>query len=210
MTGKEVKYGEPVYRRCTGCPGAIEIRTLIEGDHDGSVLWTDGFIESSTMPDQTLLARCGACGKVVWLPDLEPVEVSGDDRKTSYEALSVQEHFDLLEDVHSLRADRVIVLRTLAWQKANHARRSATAPDELSEAELKNLQALDAMLGEKWENELLMKIEIAREMKQFVKAQRLMKDVDFSPQVTHLARQLYELIAKRDAIPRAFATKGQG
>jgi hypothetical protein len=204
-----MKYGEPIYRRCTGCGHAIEIHPLIEGNHDGSVLWTDGFIESSTMPGQALVAKCGACSEVLWLTDLAPVEAPVASSATSYETLTAGEYFNLLEDLEGLDTDRVCVLRMLAWHEGNHARRGAAVPQELSELELKNLRELDALLGEEWENELLMKIEIAREMRQFGTAKRLMKNVDFSPQVAHLAKQLHRLLEEKSAAPRPFATKGQ-
>ena len=55
-----------------------------------------------------------------------------------------------------------------------------------------------------------MKIEIARELGDFKKAARLMRDVDFSTQVTHLSDQLKQQVRKKDSELRAFKTRGLG
>ncbi len=205
-----MKYGTPIYRQCVHCGFAIEIRPLIEGSHDGSLLWTDGYIESTTMPEQAILARCGNCAEVVWLSDLNSIEDPETDQVTGYRGLTADDYLSLVEDSSSLNKEHTVVLRTLAWQKSNQARRGAEAPEAYSAADRRNMQELDALLTEEWENELLMKIEIARELGDFRKAARLMRDVDFSTQVRHLADQLKQLVKKKDSAVTAFKTKGLG
>ncbi len=203
-----MKYGAPIYRRCEHCNYAIEIHPLIEGSHDGSVLWSDGFIESTTMPEQAILARCDNCEEVVWLTDLEPIDNPETDRVTAYSELTPKDYLALVEDLPSLDKAHAVVLRTLAWQKSNDSRRGKQVPEAYSEAERKNMRELDDLLREESENELLLKIEIARELGDFDKAAKLMRNIAFSPQFTHFADQLKPLIAKRDSKVRAFTIVG--
>ena len=205
-----MKYGAPIYRRCEHCEYAIEIHPLIEGSHRGSVLWSDGFIESTTMPEQAILARCDHCSAVVWLTDLEPVDNPETDRVTVYNELTPKDYLALVEDPRSLDKAHEVVLRTLAWQKGNDSRRGKEVPKAYSEAERRNMRELDDLLGEEEENELLLKIEIARELGDFQKAAKLMRNIAFSPQFTHFADQLKPLIAKKDSKVRAFTIVGLG
>ncbi len=205
-----MKYGAPIYRRCGQCEYAIEIHPLIEGSHHGSVLWSDGFIESTTMPEQAILARCDNCAEVVWLTDLEPVDDPETDRVTAYSELTPKDYLALVEDPPSLDKAHAVVLRTLAWHRRNDSRRGKDVTTDYSEAEKKNMRELYALLGEEQENELLMKIEIARELGDFDNAAKLMRNIAFSPQFTHFADQLKPLIAKRDSKVRAFTLVGLG
>lgn len=203
-----MKYGAPIYRQCAHCGYAIEIHPLIEGSHAGSVLWTDGFIESTTMPAQAIVAKCGNCPEVVWLTDLDPVEDPEPDRVTDYEKLNGEDYLALLEKPQSLDKNHTVLLRTLAWQETNHARRGKQVPKAHSEVEQNNMRALDALLGDEWENELIMKIEIARELGDFGKAEKLMEGIHFSPQITHLINQLRILIEGKDSKVKAVKTHG--
>ena len=203
-----MKYGTPIYRQCAHCDHAIEIHPLIEGSHAGSVLWSDGFIESLMMPEQAIVAKCDNCSKVVWLTDLKPVEAPETALITSYKILTAEDYLALLEQPLSLDKERSVILRTLAWQKTNHSRRGKERPKAYSEAEQKNMRELDALLGDEWENELVMKIEIARELGDFTKAEKLMEEVDFSPQISHLTNQLKQLIREHDSKVKAYQTQG--
>jgi hypothetical protein len=52
-----------------------------------------------------------------------------------------------------------------------------------------------------------MKIELARELGNFEQAENYMEDVDFSPQVLHLIKQLKQMIDDRDSAVNAFRTR---
>ena len=205
-----MKYGALIYRQCTHCGQAIEIHPLIEGSHAGSVLWSDGFIESPSMPEQAILAKCDNCAKVVWLTDLDPVEEPATEQITAYKELTTEDYFAILELPAKLETERTILLRTMAWQKINHSRRGKEQPVAYSETEQRNMLELDALLSDEWENELFMKIEIARELGDFEKAKKLMNDVDFSPQISHLTRQLEIFIQNNDSKVKAFKTQDLG
>ena len=205
-----MKYGVPIYRQCAHCQHAIEIHPLVDGSHSGSVLWSDGFIESLMMPEQAILAKCGNCAEVVWFTDLEPVNNPEPEQITGYNDLTTDDYLALLETPLSLDTERTIIFRALAWQKSNHSRRGKEMVKAYSEAEQKNMRELDALLGDEWENELIMKIEIARELGDFEKAAKLMEDIDFSIQVTHLTNQLRKLVEEKDPKVKAFQTQGLG
>ncbi len=202
-----MKYGIPIYRKCAHCGHAIEIRPLIEGSHTGSELWSDGHVQSLMMPEQAILAKCDHCAEVVWLTDLAPVEKPEVELITGYKHLTAEEYLALLEQPLPEDRERTLLLRTMAWQKSNHARRGSKSPSTYSEAEQKNMRELDALLSDEWENELVMKIEIARELGDFDKAKKLMTDIDFSLHIKHLTDQLKQLVEEKDANVAVFQTK---
>ena len=101
-------------------------------------------------------------------------------------------------------------MRTLAWHRSNDSRRGRDVTTDYSEAEQKNMRELYALLGEEQENELLMKIEIARELGDFDNAAKLMRDTAFSTQFAHVTDQLKPLIEQKDSQVRAFTIPGLG
>lgn len=202
-----MKYGIPIYRQCAHCGHAIEIRPLVDGSHTNSKMWSDGYVQSLMMPEQAILAKCDHCTKVVWLTDLAPLEKPEAELITGYQHLSAEDYLDLLALPLPEETERTVLLRTMAWQKSNHPRRGSKSPSAHSEAEQKNMLALDVMLNDEWENELVMKIEIARELGDFEKASSLMADVDFSIQIKHLTDQLKQLVEEKDANVAVFQTQ---
>ncbi len=203
-----MKYGAPIYRQCAHCNKAIEIHPLVDGSHSGSVLWTDGYVDALMMPEQAIVARCKTCEQVVWLTDLEPLEEPDEATITGYRELHAQDYLDLVENASSADKERMIMLRTWAWQKSNHVRRGKREAPLITERERNNMSELDALLSDEWENELVMKIELAREQGDFEQAEAFMEDVDFSPQILHLVNQLKQMIEKRDSAVNAFETRG--
>ncbi len=202
-----MKYGAPIYRQCSHCNKAIEIHPLLEGSHGGSVLWTDGYVDAMMMPEQAIVASCKSCEQVVWLTDLEPLEEPDEDTVTSYRELKAREYLDLVEKESSADKERMLMLRTWAWQKSNHARRRKAKASPFTDRERNNMFELDALLSDEWENELLMKIELARELGNFEQAEKYMEDVDFSPQVLHLVKQLNQMIKDRESAVSAYRTR---
>jgi hypothetical protein len=203
-----MKYGAPIYRQCSHCHKAIEILPLIEGSHSGSVLWTDGYVDAMMMPEQAIVARCNNCDQAQWLTDLDPLEEPDEETVTGYQEIDAEGYLDLAENSQSLDKERMVMLRTWAWQKFNHPRRGKREAPPLTDRGRNNILTLDALLSTEWENELLMKIELARELGLFDQAEQLMEEVDFSPQILHLIRQLKRMIENRDSAVRAYKTRG--
>jgi hypothetical protein len=172
-----MKYGPPVHKECCFCESPIEVLPLIEGSHTGSILWSDGFMDSPMMPKQEIIAKCGSCQEVVWLIDLPTVVIGEDnqelkDKITGYTPLTEDESFAILDTEHyqELPFELQIYLRVQAWHLGNKARRGKNDPADYSDEELANMQALSELLDLSDPHSRLMKAELYREQGKFEQA----------------------------------------
>jgi hypothetical protein len=178
-----MKYGPPIHKECCHCESPIEILPLVEGSHTGSVLWSDGYMNSPMMPKQEIIAKCNSCNEVVWLIDLPTVVIGEEnqelkDKITGYTALNQQESFDILETEHyqELPTELQIYLRVQAWHFGNKQRRGKAEQAPFTDVELANMSALADLLDLQDPHSRVMKAELYRELGQFEQA---MKTLDF-------------------------------
>lgn len=66
--------GPTIIRRCPHCEGQVRQSTWASGNTFGARFWTDGKAVGSMLPDETPLAKCPHCCRLIWLPDAEEVD----------------------------------------------------------------------------------------------------------------------------------------
>ncbi len=199
-TQQPLQYGEPVYKSCSDCAQAIEIRPLLSGNPVGGDLWSDGYMDTPFLPEQQLLGACPHCSAIVFLASLEPYSLTaGLDPSVNYqfEPLCLEDYDRLIENLHHIAEDHHAYLRIKYWHMGNHPRRNQDADAALSENERDNLIALLELLGND-DPDRLMQAEIYRELGDFDNANRILSN-PFYPQVNDIVLRLRTLVKNRNS-----------
>ncbi len=193
-----MKYGQPIYKKCCFCDSPIEVLPLLEGRHTGSILWSDGFMNSPMMPKQEIIAKCDHCKEVVWLIDLENMVIEADNQAvknkiTRYTALNEQELFAIIETEHykQLPPELQVYLRVEAWHIGNKERRGKTETQAFSKLERENMIALVALLDLGDPQSRVMKAELQRELGEFNSCIEIL-DYLFDPQFEPIVAKIKE------------------
>ncbi|SDK38338.1 hypothetical protein SAMN04488540_12921 [Ferrimonas sediminum] len=169
-----MKYGPETYLICSDCGGELIHRPLVAVDARFATLWSDGYVDSPTVPEQPLVARCGHCQMAVWLPELA-VNPDGGGDACEYQPLTLAETQSLLDHHVSQPSDYQLHLRVKLWHQANHRYRNDSGPGvDWTEAERANMEALLAILDMHQVQERLMATELLRQLGQYESASALL------------------------------------
>jgi hypothetical protein len=165
-----------IIRECPHCKAHVVQEETVSGNTIGAKFYTDGKCEAKMLPDHPALVKCPACSGLFWVDEAIEVDMGFDAAKGKMPVLAPQEKemLSFLEGP-ALSKDKEIYLRMRAWWSANNAWRWVpNATPAFSEAQVKNLQALSALLDESEPGQRILKAEIAREMGNFEECLRLL------------------------------------
>jgi hypothetical protein len=158
-----------IIRECPHCKAHVVQEETVSGNTFGAKFYTDGKREARMLPDHPALVKCPSCSNLFWVD--EAVEVDSGFEAASGKirvfAPSEKEMLNFLAG-STLPKDKEIYLRVRAWWLANDAWRWVpnTTP-AFSREQVKNLNALSALLDESEPGHRILKAEIARELGKF-------------------------------------------
>ncbi len=158
-----------VIRECPHCRAHVVEEQTISGNTIGSTFWTDGKREAKMLPDHPALVKCPACSRLFWVEEAKEVDSGFDAAKGKPQVMAPtgQELLGYLAD-QTLPKDKEAYLRIHVWWAANDAwRRMPNSKPAFSKDQVKNLDALSALLDESEPGERILKAEIARELTRF-------------------------------------------
>ncbi|USD39257.1 hypothetical protein [Ferrimonas sp. SCSIO 43195] len=191
-----MRYGPDTFLICSGCGGDLIHRPLMAVDARFATLWSDGYVDSPTVPEQPLVARCGHCQAPVWLPELA-VNPNGGENGCDYRPLTPAEIQSLLDQYASQPSDHQLHLRVKLWQQSNHRYRNDDGSGVAwTEAEQANMEALLAILDMHRVQERLMAAELLRQLGQFESASALL-DGQFDGMALDIVNLLRHQIEQR-------------
>jgi hypothetical protein len=158
-----------IVRECTHCMAHVVQEETVSGNTIGAVLFTDGKRHAPMFPDNPLLARCPVCGGLFWVEEAVEADYGFEaaEGKKRVQAPSEKDLLDYLVD-QALPRKQEKYLRFRAWWAANDTWRwlPNTKP-AFSKEQVKNLEALSALLDESDQDQRIFKAEIARELGNF-------------------------------------------
>lgn len=192
-----------VYKECSHCETPIAVPLPSDENSQAPEFWSDGFVETHSEAQNTVLAHCGKCNEVVWLHDLPSVFIGEDNhllqaQVTFFVPIEDFEAFDLLKtDFFQQQNEQVqLFLRQHAWQLGNHKRRDTEDVAPLSLSEKKNINALLATMPTDEPQSLLLKAELHRALGQFEQSIALLSD-HFEPPLDDIAAKLKGLASQK-------------
>jgi hypothetical protein len=190
-----MKFGPTIYKQCNHCQETVTIHPVMEINPRQAVLWTDGYINSPMAPEQTLVARCGHCQELIWLPTLPQAAKDKEASARDYEQYKPKEILSLLEHPLAQGLEHQLYLRFKIWHLANHKyRNEKKAVVEYSPEEENNMEALLDLLEPAEQRDRLIMGELLRQLGRFDEAQQILEFV-FSDDLYPFAEQLRQLSA---------------
>jgi endogenous inhibitor of DNA gyrase (YacG/DUF329 family) len=175
-----------VIRECPHCKANVVQEDTLSGNTIGAKYYTDGKREAKMLPDHPALVKCPACSRLFWVEEAEEVDSGFDAAKGKQKVMapSGQELLAYLSGA-TLPKDKEAYLRIHVWWAANDAWRWVpNSKPAFSKEQVKNLDALAALLDESEPGERILKAEVARELGRFDECLRLLsyqfgEDYDF-------------------------------
>jgi hypothetical protein len=158
-----------IVRECPHCKAHVVEEDPLSGNTVGAKIFTDGKREAKMLPDHPALVKCPVCGGLFWVEEAVKVDMGFDaaEGKQQVMAPSGQELLVYLAGA-DLPKEKEVYLRLRAWWAANDAWRGIPNPKPaFSPEQVKNLDALSALMAESEPGERILKAEIARELGRF-------------------------------------------
>ncbi|MRR30334.1 hypothetical protein EG834_08425 [bacterium] len=158
-----------IVRECPHCKVHVVEEATLSGNTIGSKIYTDGKREAKMLPDHPALVKCPVCGGLFWVEEAVKVDMGFDaaENKLPVMAPKEKEIQDFLAG-STLAKNKDIYLRLRLWWKANDAwRYIPDAKPAFSPEQVKNLEALSALMDESEPGHRILKAEIARELGRF-------------------------------------------
>lgn len=200
-----MRYGPERWLACNHCGGALRFRALLRVDARLAQLWSDGYVDSPSVPEQPLVAACGHCQGAVWLPELADASCcEGED----YRALTEEELWTQVEAYGEEPSEHQLHLRLKLWQLANHRHRSGESQVIWSDRERHNLEKALALLDLSSATEVMTAVEVSRQLGLFNQALGLLVGLE-AELPSALVTQVEQRIKARDARVFCFRANGE-
>jgi hypothetical protein len=169
-------YPALIVRECPHCRGHVVEEATLSGNTIGAKYYTDGKREAKMLPDHPALVKCPACSRLFWVEEAQEVDSGFDAAKGKQQVMAPtgQELLAYLAG-QTLPKDKEAYLRIHAWWAANDGWRWVpNSKPAFTKEQVKNLDALSALMDEAEPGERLLKAEIARELGRFDECLRLL------------------------------------
>ncbi|MBN1185873.1 MAG: hypothetical protein JXB49_26570 [Bacteroidales bacterium] len=169
---------------CPYCGHPGKKRTIISGNTFGAELWSDGKQIAPMLPEYPWLVKCRKCGKFFHTEEkLATRKLEWDDEAKAFfddveffEFPSFIEYLEALGTEEDEKLLRVLILRSFNDYHRNNKQDEIT--DEMQMYDEDNLKSLLFMLDENDPDELILMIEINRELGKFDECLKLLNKVD--------------------------------
>jgi len=196
-------------RKCNACPGVIKDHSFISCNTVGAEIWTDGYCEAPILPERPQLGKCPNCHTLIWSDDLEIIEeVEFDSTNNKYpdaKRYSWPEKDDFEKALNSIKLndDEERYLRIQLWWVYNNSRRWELKKKDITNIEQENLSILLNLLNPDNSDELIMIIEILRELSRFNEA-KIFSNKPIDDKYKYEIDFLRELIKIEDSFVKKF------
>lgn len=169
-------HGKTLIKACPVCQELHYQRTMLSGNTFGGKMWSDTKKYYPMLIQTPRIVKCVKCNTISWLDTFK--EVSGNSPISGKIKEITKEDFEqLFEYDLSRNKDEYIYLRILYWHKCNDESRGEVFSIDYSNTRLINiLKQLLELLGNSID-ELILKVEINRELKQFNEARSLIDKI---------------------------------
>jgi hypothetical protein len=194
--------GPTIILACPFCGQYAKKKTLISYNTFGAQLWSDGKNIAPMKPEFPSLVICKKCNQFFWIKDAKKVDevTNSTELKEKYgdiefiEFPTFHQYFKALESIDDEKFIRI----NIWWSFNDYFRNSneneiTPATDRLN---TENLTALLKILDETDKNEILMKVEVLRNLMQFDASFKLlnrMNDANFDWVKEKLLAEIYNL-----------------
>jgi len=170
--------GDNQYYKCPKCGSLISTISLLSGNTFGSIIFSDGFRIAHMLPDIPRFSRCFKCGTLFWLDEESRVEFVADkDYREAVGTLELEEYLVALEMGNYKTEEDEIYLRIRLWWAFNDRVR-AGKPLFSSESDKadwqQNLEKLLKLLDSGYNEDIIMMVEIYRNLGDFKKSRDLL------------------------------------
>ena len=169
--------GDDQYYKCPNCGDLLKTISLISGNTIGSTQYSDGYQVAFMLPHIPLISRCFNCDTMFWLDENIRVEdTDGKDAKDA-EILRLEECQKALDNENYKNTEDEIYLRTQLWWAYNDRVRGNIPlfPSENDKGEWRNnLEKLLDILDLEYNEDIIMMVEIYRNLGDFNKSKALL------------------------------------
>ena len=169
--------GDDLFYECPNCGDLLSTISLISGNTIGSTQYSDGYQVAFMLPHIPLISRCFNCNTLFWLDENTQFEnTDGKDAKNA-EVLRLEECQMALDNENYKNPEDEIYLRTQLWWAYNDRVRGNKKlfSSESDKAEWRNnLEKLLDILDLEYNEDIIMMVEIYRNLGDFNKSKALL------------------------------------
>ena len=195
----------PTYvRECPHCHGHFTQNSMASGNTFGAKFWPDGKMDAPMMPSYPAYAGCPHCSGSFWVEDTKEVgSFSWGEKLIEFQDAKSYKYptesiilAGLKED--GLSKDKEVYLRTKLMQLYNDVNRDQKVQRPATEGQTNNWNRLLEILGSEPTQEMILKVEILREMGNFEEAKKVFTG-EFDEEYMDTMDRLDKLIEARDS-----------
>lgn len=187
--------GKTIIKGCNKCKSLLAFPTILSGNTFGARYYTDGKVTYPFLPEYPLVSKCRYCHAIFWVNNLEEVgELPGlyDDEeikvdKALYKAkyalqLNENDYYKAIDGLLYQNTEELGYLQFSAWWLTNDKFRGLTLKklkkinSTKTEREIKNLRDIQEQCSKSETNKILIKAEIARELREYSEARNLLSE----------------------------------
>ena len=172
--------GPTIIISCPLCGRYAKKATIISGNTFGAQLWSDCKRIAPMMPDFPKLTVCKKCDQFFWVKDAKEVETVTDrnDLREKWDDLNYVEFPTFYQYYKALELiPDELFIRVNIWRSFNdffRDKKEDQITPEIEQMNTENLSALLKILNDSDNNELLMKVEILRNLGEFEASRELL------------------------------------
>jgi len=162
--------GPPIIISCPHCGQYAKKRTLISGNTFGAKLWSDGKKIAPMLPDFPNLVVCSKCNQFYWVKDAKKVaEIKNSaelkEKYSNVDFIEFPTFYQYLKALETIPEEKFIRIR-IWWSYNDYFRmgKGNEVTQDMQDLNTKNLTVLLKLLDESDQNDLLMKVEILRNL----------------------------------------------
>jgi hypothetical protein len=176
--------GPTIIVSCPLCGQLVKKETIISGNTIGAQLWSDCKNIAPMMPDFPKLTVCKKCDQFFWVKDAKEVETVTDrnDLREKWRDLSFVEFPTFFQYFKALKLiPDELFIRVNIWRSFNdffRDKKEDQITSEMKQMNTENLIALLIMLDDTDNNELLMKVEVFRNLGEFEVSKELLNRME--------------------------------
>lgn len=189
--------GEDIFYMCPICAFPTRNPSLLSGNTFQSTLYSDGRTIAPMLPDFPMIKCCDNCDRFFWLD--KSTEVDGAAKVPYAEFLTPFEYERSLEQlVKGNRGVEVFIRQRILWALNDKRRDDPTSQLNPEEHSLFNRNAYKLLniLKEEHQNELILKIELLRNLEFFDECWRLLDIV--SPEFDWVKSEVKGKLSNKD------------
>lgn len=178
-----MKPGPDIIVRCPYCQHHVRQRSYVTCNNIGSVLWSDGKLVASMMPEMPTFTFCSECGELYFIDDENMVgmDLNSIDNNPDYQSEYIEmptfwEYIKALEILPDKKYIRVKILHS--FNDYIREKKSNLITLQMKSQHIRNLYELLSLLNEAILGELFIKAEVYRNLGLFERGIQILNKVE--------------------------------